>query len=74
MRTLKEMVIGDQSVVFTRYLDGNLYYETTCGFEFPVPISDIGNATFYAKDKAMLFMRYIRKHLELIELSRSGAV
>jgi hypothetical protein len=74
MRTLKEMVIGDQVVLFTRYLDGNLYYETECGFEFPVPISDIGNATFRAKDKAMLFMRYIRKHLELIEASKCGAV
>ena len=74
MRTLKEMVLNNQKVVFTRYLDGNLYYKTTCDFEFPVPIADIGNATFYAEDKAMLFMRYIRKHLELIESNRSGAV
>jgi hypothetical protein len=67
MKTLKEMVNNGQKVKFTRYLDGNLYYKTECNFEFPVPISDIGNATFLAEDKAMLFMRYIRKHLNLIE-------
>jgi hypothetical protein len=72
VRTLKEMVSGDQKVRFTRYLDGNLYYTTSCGFEFPVPTSDVGNATFLAEDRAMLFMRYIRKHLKLIEDSKNG--
>lgn len=63
---IKSMITGDKKVHFTKYLGGSLYYETEDGFEFPVPTSDIGNATFKAEDKAMLFMRYIRKHLEAL--------
>jgi hypothetical protein len=50
---------------FTRYRQGNLYYQTEDGFEFPVPLEDIGDATFLAEDKALLLMRYIRKVLAL---------
>ena len=38
-------------------------YETET-YEFPVPLSDIGDATLLVSDKAILFMRYIRKALE----------
>ena len=64
MITLKDHVSGP--VTFSHYFDGNLWYETETKFSFPVPISDAGTATFLAKDKGILFMRYIRKHLELI--------
>jgi hypothetical protein len=64
MATLKDHVQGQ--VNFMHYFDGDLWYRTDSGFEFPVPISDIGNATFLARDKALLFMRYIRKHLETV--------
>lgn len=64
MTTLKDRVRGN--VTFTHYFDGSLWYSTEDGFSFPVPVSDIGTATFLASDKAMLFMRYIRKHMELI--------
>jgi hypothetical protein len=70
MRTLKEMVINDQIVRFTRYKEGELFYRTSCGFEFPVPVADTGNATFLAEDKAILFMRYMRKEIERIESAR----
>ena len=66
-RELKQMVKGDKFVEFTHYKDSNLWYKTDCGFEFPVPVEDIGTATFLAKDRAMLFMRYIRKHIALCE-------
>lgn len=66
MHNLKDMVSGGKLVTFTHYFDGNLWYKTEDNFSFPVPISDIGNATFLSSDRAMLFMRYIRKHLELI--------
>lgn len=66
MHTLKEHVSG--RVTFQFYKDGNLWYKTSeTRFEFPVPTEDIGNATFLAEDKALLFMRYIRKHLSTIE-------
>ena len=64
--SLKEMVSDNKKVKFVFYRDGNLWYVTETGFEFPVPVEDIGNATFLAEDKAMLFMRYIRKHLDVI--------
>ncbi len=64
---IKAMVSGGKKVRFVKYLAGNLWYTTECGFEFIVPTYDTGNATFLAEDRAMLFMRYIRKHIEAIE-------
>ena len=66
MSELKEM-IKNKKVHFIYYRDKELWYKTECDFIFPVPIDDIGNATFNAEDRAILFMRYIRKHLKLIE-------
>lgn len=70
MPTILEMVEDNKKVHFSWYRDGELWYVTECGFEFPVPISDIGNATFMASDRAMLFLRYIRKHVEAIEKAK----
>ncbi|HET9129548.1 MAG TPA: hypothetical protein VFO86_01295 [Terriglobia bacterium] len=72
MRTLKEMVVNNQRVRFSFYRDGQLWYETECGFRFPVPISDAGTATFLAEDRAMLFMRYIRKQIAALEIARQS--
>lgn len=63
---IKDMVSGDKKVFFQFYKNGELWYETETGFLFPVPISDAGNATFLVEDKALMFMRYIRKHIELV--------
>jgi len=68
-RTIKEMVQNNQKVVFRFYRDGQLWYATECGFEFPVPISEAGTATFLAQDRAILFMRYIRKYMEFLSKS-----
>jgi hypothetical protein len=68
-RTLKEMVQNSQKVAFRFYRDGQLWYSTECGFEFPVSISEAGTATFLAEDKAILFMRYIRRHMEYLKKS-----
>ena len=67
--TIKDHVKG--VVKFQYYRDGQLYYKTETGLLFPVPIDDIGNATFLAEDKAMLFMRYIRKFLSSLEAAQS---
>ncbi len=68
---IKEMVKG-KKVRFVRYRKEELIYITECGFEFPVPISDIGDGVFLAEDNAMFFMRYIRKHVESIEQERAA--
>jgi hypothetical protein len=62
-------LVKDKQVQFVRYRAGELWYKCENGMEFPVPISDIGDATFLATDKAILFMRYIRKQLEALELA-----
>lgn len=59
------------NVKFQYYRDGNLYYQTEAGMLFPVPVADTNTATFLVEDKASLFMRWIRKHLDSIT---SGAV
>ena len=71
---LLSMVNNNQQVHFSFYRHGELWYVTNSGFEFPVPITDTGDGVFLAKDKAILFMRYIRKHLELIEKERNKNV
>lgn len=68
--TTAEIVKGSAKTNFSFYRDGNLWYETDQGFQFPVPISNVGSATFLAQDKTILFMLYIRKHVEMIEKSR----
>ena len=63
--TLKDHIKGN--VTFLHYRKGNLYYQAVTGLTFPVPTDDIGDATFFASDKAILFMRYIKKQLKAIE-------
>lgn len=52
--------------VFQKIRAGNLWYRTAMGFEFPVPVADIGEATFDAEIKGMTLMRYVRKHAEAL--------
>lgn len=68
--SIKEMVANGKKVKFQFYRSGELWYVTECGFEFPVPITDTGSAVFLAEDKAMMFMRYIRKHLAAVDAAR----
>lgn len=62
---VKDLVV-DKRVYFLHYRKGELWYRTTDGFVFPVPISDCGDGTFLADDRAMPFMRYIRKQLDVV--------
>lgn len=64
-------MVKDKQVTFVRYRKGELIYVTECGFEFPVPVADAGDGIFLAKDKALMYMRYIRKHIESIETERA---
>ena len=64
---IKEMVKDSKKARFVRFRKGELIYVTECGFEFPVPVDDVGDGIFNAEEKAMLLMRYIRKHIAGIE-------
>jgi hypothetical protein len=52
-------------VRFSFYKAGYLYYKTESGLEFPIPVSEANenSAIFLAEDKAVYFMRWIRKYL-----------
>jgi hypothetical protein len=73
MTSIKDMVTNGRKVRFTHYKSDELWYVTECGFEFPVPIADTGDGVFLAEDKALLFMRYIRKHKQTLEQARAEA-
>ena len=64
MATINEMVANDRTVRFTHYKNGELWYVTETGFSFPVPIADVGDTAFPAVDRALLYMSYIRRHLQ----------
>jgi hypothetical protein len=64
------MVKDGKKVVFVRFKEDRLWYKTECGFEFPVQVADTGTAIFLPEDKAMLFMRYIRKHIAFVEKAK----
>jgi hypothetical protein len=66
---IKDIVKG-QTAHFVFYRDKALFYETDNGFLFPVPVDDAGSATLNQEEKAILLMRYIRKHLERTESAR----
>jgi hypothetical protein len=67
---IKEMVSDNKKARFVYYKLNELWYETETGFRFPVPIADTGDGTFQAEEKALLLMRYIRKHIKYIESAR----
>jgi hypothetical protein len=67
---IKAMVGGGRKVRFRSYREREFWYETECGFIFPVPLEDLDGAELLAEDKAILFMRCIRKHAALIEGAR----
>lgn len=64
MASVKDMVKDGKKVKFAYFKHNELWYETEDGFKFAVPVSDTGEATFLAEDKAMFFMRYINAQLK----------
>lgn len=67
MYNIKNMVSEGKLARFVYYRDRALHYETEDGFLFPVPVDDAGSATFNAEEKAILLMRYIRKHVARLD-------
>ena len=60
-------IVKENFVEFSRYRKGYLYYKVANNgevYEFPILISDTGDANFEETDKAILFMRYIRKSID----------
>lgn len=43
---VKQLVSNGKRVKFIRYREGEFIYATECGFEFSVPLSDLGPRLF----------------------------
>lgn len=63
MFALKDLVSNGKVARFTCLMAESLWYETEDGFAFPVPLSETAGATFLAEEKALLYMRHIRRQL-----------
>jgi hypothetical protein len=61
MIDIKRAVSDSRKCTFTHYNDKSLWYKTEFHEAFPVPLDDVGDATFHAEEKALLLMRYMRK-------------
>ncbi len=64
------MVSAGKVVKFVCFKHNELWYTTECGFEFPIHVSETPGAEFKSEDKAMFFMRWIRKHIALIKSAK----
>lgn len=64
-KNVKEL-IKNQKAHFTHYQDGNMYYTTTNGFEFPIPLDDMKGGVFNNEHEAINLMRWVRKHVDLL--------
>lgn len=70
--SIKEIVKNPNIVKFDHFRQGKFYYnvynpnETPEGtvYQFNVPLEEIGDSTFNGTDKAIYFMRFIRKSIE----------
>lgn len=66
---VQDFVLKGNMTTFRRYRKGYLYYavehlDTHLIYEFPVPLENIGDATFNAVEKASMLMRYIRTAID----------
>jgi hypothetical protein len=62
---IKDHIRGTSRFLF--YKDSQLWYQTNdTNFKFPVPIEDIGTATFNAEEKSLIMMRYMRKWIAVL--------
>ena len=60
-------IVKDNKVHFDSYRAGFFYYNVNVGdnvYRFPVETNDIGQATLQSTDKAIYFMRWIKKSIE----------
>ena len=64
--SIKE-IVKDNKVFFYFIRAGVAYYKVMFNktwYMFPVRLDDLGDATLLAEDKAIFFMRYVRKAFE----------
>ena len=58
---IKRAVSQDRKVQFEFYRNGLFWYKTEFRELFSVPLEELGTAALNREEKALLFMRYMRK-------------
>lgn len=66
---ITDFVTSDNYCDFSHYRQAHLYYIVANRadakiYSFPVPVSDLAEATINAQEKSVFMMRYIRKALD----------
>ena len=71
MVNIKDLVKDNKKVKFLFYRDNTFYYEQEDGFVFPISLEEAnsGRATFLAEDKAIYFMRWIKRYIEACKMN-----
>lgn len=61
-----DLVKDNKVVRFVHFRDNEFWYQHEDGFMFPISIQEAttGRATFLAEDKAIYFMRWMKKYIE----------
>lgn len=64
--SIKEHVVNNQKVHFSFFRDNQFWYKTDLGFLFPISLEEVqsGKVTLLQEDKALLFMRWMRKYID----------
>ncbi len=62
---IKEHVNRGEMVHFEHFRDGEFWYRTDQGLLFPISLKEAlaGRATFLAHDKAIYYLRWIRRYV-----------
>ncbi len=67
-RTVKliDLVKDNKKVKFSFFRDNEFWFEQEDGFQFPISLEEIlaSRVTILAEDKALLYMRWMRKYIE----------
>lgn len=66
-----DLVRDNKKVKFAYYRDREFWYQHDDGFLFPIALSEVDDpaskATMPAEEKAILFMRWIKKYIETLK-------
>ncbi len=65
---LIDLVKDNKKVKFSFFRDKEFWFEQEDGFLFPISLEEItaSRVTILAEDKALLYMRWMRKYLEAL--------
>ena len=55
--SIEEMMKDGKTETFLFYKDGELWYRTAAGLDYPAPVNGQGDSSYLLQEKAMHFMR-----------------